>query len=117
MAKVSSFRLSDEALARLARLQAAARHGESQAEIISDALYMYEQAQAPLAQRLLLDLYTHVGRAADPLQALEDERPLLPEEQEVLDLINKVWDMCRACKLFIEPELPLDPWEREAPPL
>lgn len=108
--KMSSFRLTDETAARLARLVAADPARASQADIIGAALYAYERAQASPAQRALLDVYDAISRAIQPLQYLEDERDLLPEEQEVLDFLNHIWDDCRTMKLFTEPELPEENW-------
>lgn len=111
MAKIqSNFRLSAEAISRLARLT---RPGISQADVISDALAAYERQQEPPFQKALLDLYDLAGDLLQPLQYIDEERDLLPEEQQVMDFINRVWDECRRQVLFIEPELPADAWEKE----
>lgn len=112
MAKtVFTARLSDADRARLARLKSAEPQ-MSEGEIVSDALYKYELSRAPLAQQMLLRVYHAAGDAAQPLQYLEEERTLAAEEQEVLDFLNRVWDEARTLKLFTEPSLPPEAWEK-----
>lgn len=110
--KQANFRLTEETTARIQRLTAASKTRESQADIIAAALYAYERSQASPAQRALLDVYDAISKAIQPLQYVEEERDLLPEEQEVLDFLNHIWDNCRSMKLFTEPELPEENWEK-----
>lgn len=109
--KMSSFRLTDETAARLARLVAADPGRASQADIIAEALYEYETARGPLAQRVLIEIYHRTGSS---IQALESKRDigagLDAEEQEVLDFLNRTWDEARTLKLFTEPKLHPELW-------
>ena len=111
--KMQSFRLTDEAIARLARLVAADPGGASQAEIIAEALYEYETSRGPLAQRLLLEIYSRVGHATQTLEAHRDFGDGIDADAaEVLEFLNRVWDEARTLKLFTEPSLPPEPWEK-----
>jgi len=109
--KMFSARLSDADLARLARLKSGSPE-MSEAEIIADALFEYETTRGPVAQKMLLQLYHTAFECAQPLQSLEDERDLMPEEKEVLDFIGRVWSEARKMKLFTEPSLPPEAWEK-----
>lgn len=104
-------RLDDQTHARLARLRAA-EPNLSEADIVGDALFAYERGKLPIAQRVLLDLYDRAGECIMPLQHLEDERTLTPDEQEVLNFLNRVWDEARKLNLFTEPSLPPEAWEK-----
>ncbi len=109
--KMFTARLNAATHARIARLRAGEPH-MSEAEIVSDALFAYETSRGPEAQKSLLKVYHTAFDAVQPLQYLEEERPLTPEEQEVLDFLNRVWDEARTLKLFTEPSLPPEPWEK-----
>lgn len=102
-------RLTDDAFSRLRRLSTAPTI--SQADVIADALFEYERRRLPIAQRALLDVYDLVGDRIQPLQYIQEERDLTPEEQEVIDFLNRIWDEARKLKLFTEPSLPPEPWE------
>lgn len=110
--KMQSFRLTAATASRLARLVAGSATRQSQAEIIADALFAYERAQVSPAQRALLDVYDLVGDSIQPLQYIQDERDLTPDEEEVLDFLNRIWDEARTLKFFTEPSLPQEPWEK-----
>lgn len=109
MAKVmSSFRLSGSTEETLSKL--AAQKGISKAEVIALAVESLVLNEMPYEQKALLDVYQLVGKHAETLGHHEtyatNAQPFTAEKQEVLSLLEKMWDMCRDCSLFTEKSLP-----------
>ena len=105
---MSSFRLSEnteEALSKLAQ-----QKGVSKAEIIALSVENLERSEKPYEQQVLLEVYDLIGKYAETLGHHEtyatDEQPFTAEKQEVLRLLEKMWDMCRDCSVFTEKALP-----------
>ena len=105
---MSSFRLSGDTHGILSKL--AEQKGISKAEVIAQSVEKMQADEMPYEQHALLEVYNLIGKHAETLGHHEtystDEQPFTAEKQEVLGLLEKMWDMCRACSVFTEKELP-----------
>lgn len=99
---MSSFRLSENTEEILSKL--AQQKGLSKAEVIALAVANLERSEMPYEQQVLLEVYDLIGKHAETIGNHEtystDEQPFTPQKQEVLTLLEKMWDMCRACSVF-----------------
>lgn len=105
---MSSFRLSDATDETISKL--AAQMGISKADVISLAVEKYDFDAMPFEKKALMDVYNLIGEYAETLGQHEiyatESQPFTAEKQEVLTLLEKMWDMCRDCSLFTEAPLP-----------
>ena len=95
-----SFRLhtsTSESLERLSELT-----GESQAALIEKAIFNLERELNDDARRFML-LYEQVSENIQYLEITRDhERELTPDEQQVYDFYNELWDRLRELPFFHE---------------